>query len=253
VAIAILTAFLVVFLNGLIHAQTPQVPLNVAIVASDPARPSISVAVTNTSGEPITAYAVEVTITGQVKPVRIPRQIDGFYVADQRPLLAPNQTTELDFPLPHGVSMADVSVSATAVILENTTVVGSQALGELILKGRAEKRDDMRYWLSLIKDLMIKNADSVALRGMGARAIQAIRADTLMSDVGRPATLKALAELEPVAAANATRSLTADSLHGNLRRLAAMNPAEREASVLSLLELLEREYANAVKHAGRVK
>ena len=149
--------------------------------------------------------------------------------------------------------MADVSVSATAVVLDDATVVGSQALGELILKRRAERRDDMRYWLTLTKDLMIKNADSAPLREMTATAIQEIRADTLLSDVGRPAVLKALAALEPVVAANATRSLAANSLHGNLRRLAAMNPAEREASIHNLLELLEREYANAVKHAGRVQ
>lgn len=253
-AVATLTVLLIVLLGGVADAQTPQVPLKVEIIAFDPSRPSMSVAATNTSGEPITAYAIEVTVTqGQSKPVRMPRQLDGFYVADQRPLLAPNQTTEFDFPLPHGVSMADVTVSATAVILDNATIVGSQALGQLMLNGRAERRDDMRYWLTLTKDLMIKHADNAALRGMTLRAIQEIRADSLMSDVGRPATVKALAELEPIAAANATRSPTANSLQSNLRLLAAMKPAEREASVDSLLELLERQYANAVKHAGGVR
>jgi hypothetical protein len=254
VASAIFTVFVGFLLADLSHAQGPPAPLNVTIAASDLARPSITLAITNASGAPITAFAVEITIReGSGSVMTIPRQIDGFYLADERPLLAPGQAHELEVSLPRGASPDDVAITATAVIFDDATVGGLPSLGEAILNRRAARRDEMRHWLGTIKHLMIKNTVSPAVRSMTQTETQVIRADTLASQVESSAKLKAVAELEPLVRASVAHSPVAANLHDNLRRLEGVDLAKREVSFYTLLEMLERQYANAVKHAGRVR
>lgn len=237
---------------GRLWAQAPPPPLRVEIVASDPVANSITLAVTNTTGALVTAYAIELTVRqGREAPVTTQRQIDGWYLADTRALLVSGQTVELQWPLPRDASRGDVAITATAVIFDDATVGGVESLGEQMLERRAARRDELGHWLSTIKHLMIKHSDRAELLGMTQSQRQKIRISELAAQMGSSAIQKAFAELEPMVLASARASSVAETLGDNLRRIAVMEPAERDTAVHIFLDTLERRHATAVKHAGR--
>jgi hypothetical protein len=153
--------------------------------------------------------------------------------------------------LPAGALISDVSITATAVVFDDTTTAGSPALAEIILNRRAAARDERLYWLTTLKGLLIRHADNPAIRQTPETEWQQIRADTLTSQIGLAATMKAFAEFEALLSVQAGRSPVAGLVRDYLRQANGVAPAERDSKVQFIMNRLEQEYANAVKHSRR--
>lgn len=243
------------------RAQIPGPPLTITPVASDATRHTFTLRITNTSGKAITAYAYELRFPSREgSPLLAQPQVDGFLVADLRPLLAPGESREDVRGL--NVPLSDVAIGAVAVVFEDTTTAGDQPLADVILERRAATRDAKLFWLSTLKEHLVSRADSSEIRGLTRDQTHLIKAQQLANQIGPGARMTAFTELIAMASAEAgsreggspeagVRSAEAAVLRDYLQQLKKASPDEVDRTTGLVLSRLEQEYANAVKHSRK--
>jgi hypothetical protein len=227
------------------------VPLSVVPESVQPGKSTISLRVTNTGTLPITAYALEVTVRlPDGKSMTYQTDADSYLIADQRHLLEPGESRVTAEWLPAGVTLSDVSTTVTAAVFDDTTTTGRPAVAKTILERRATERDEMRRWLTTLKELLVRHADRPA-RDRSVTDSQRVTTSGVMSEVSLDAKTKAFADLDSLLSRQTGPSRVVGSLRNHIREANRYELAQREAKLQMLVNTLEIQYANAVKHSPR--
>jgi hypothetical protein len=232
-------------------AQTTNVPL--AVETIDIGESSISFHVTNTGPAAITAYAVEVQvplIDGKV--VAYAREVDGYPVAHERPLLQPGQSRQMSSSLPAQFVPSGIKVIPKAAVFDDLTSAGDPSAVEGILNKRRRERDDLLHWLTALKQSLIRHSDNLPVTQYAPGTLSQLHADELTSQISLTQKMQAFDEFSRELA-GAPQSRIAGSIRDSIAVLSTIDRAERDAKIQLFMQILEQQYANSVKHSGRAQ